>query len=321
MNELVERFRLFLQEHNIAWDNQTLVVLAILLAVLFFLAFLAIRSVFDRGGARATSDLNDDSILLPPPPRGWAGRFDQAFEKMVQRTGLGATPQESLGWILFGAVLVGIACYAVRPELPVAGAGFVGGGLGVLAVLSVFAARHRRRVQEQLPDALAILARSIRANQSLDEALALVGRQGGDAVAPEFRRAAAQIRLGLPTIVALENMARRVRLLDVNALVSAVALHQTTGGNLPHLLDRLAAGARDRNQFHGYVRSATALGRISALAIAVIAPGVVVIYSLFQPDYAQIMLQTRTGLTLIGAALALELLGCIWLYRLQRIEP
>jgi tight adherence protein B len=172
-----------------------------------------------------------------------------------------------------------------------------------------------------LPDALYMLARSCRAGQNLEQALDLVGREGGAAIGPEFRRCASQIRLGLPIVTALQNMAARVRLLDMNALVSAVALHETTGGNLPLLLDRLASSARDRNHFYGFVRSATALGRLSAFAIALITPAVLVIYCFFQPNYAQTMLNSRTGLTMIGIALALEIVGGIWLYRLQKIEP
>ena len=116
-------------------------------------------------------------------------------------------------------------------------------------------------------------------------------------------------------------MAARLQLLDVNALVSAVALHETTGGNLPLVLDRLASSARDRNHFHGYVRSATALGRLSAFAIALMTPGVLLVYCFFQPNYAQTMLRTSTGLTMVGIAIGLEIVGGIWLYRLQKIDP
>ena len=78
----------------------------------------------------------------------------------------------------------------------------------------------------------------------------------------EFRRCSAQIDLGLPVVAALQSLAARVRLLDMNALVSTLALYQSNGGNLPLLLDRLAVSCRDHNQFRTYVRSATALGHV-----------------------------------------------------------
>jgi tight adherence protein B len=86
------------------------------------------------------------------------------------------------------------------------------------------------------------------------------------------------------------------------------------------LLDRLADGARDRNHFQSFVRSATALGRLSALAIALVTPGILLAHLFFQPEFVQHFLQSRAGWTIVAIALGLELLGALWLYRLLKIE-
>lgn len=322
MTEYLDYLKDYLQEQGIPWTPMTVIVLAVLLALVFLLVFLTLRFLWDLivGSDEPKEETLESLLESSQKPSGLFSDLDNAFDSLMERTGLGLSPIQGACWILLGGVAAAIAGYVPRQELWQSGLAFIGGTIVVLTILIWHAVRHRRLVQSQLPDALFMLARSTRAGQNLEQALHLVGHEGGAAIAPEFRRCAAQIRLGLPIVTALQNMAARLNLLDVNALVSAVALHETTGGNLPMLLDRLASSARDRNHFHGFIRSATALGRLSAFAIALMTPGILIVYCYYQPNYAQTMLQTRIGLTMIGTALGLEIIGIIWLYRLLKIE-
>src|SRR5262249_6040563 len=152
---------------------------------------------------------------------------------------------------------------------------------------------------------------SLRVGTSLEQAIDLVGNEGPKPVATEFSICAGSLELGLPLSVSLQNMAQRINLVDFNAFVSTVALHQKTGGNLPLMLDRLAASARDRSQFRGQFWAATAQGRITSIALALAAPILIVGFLVFKPDFADNFLRDPRGWMFLGIVAVLELIGVI----------
>lgn len=247
-------------------------------------------------------------------------QLDKSFNRMITGSGLNVTPEEALGYTFLAGIVLACLLYFFRPELHMLVLGAVVGMGGVLLGFALVRNRNHNRLQEQLPDAFYLLSRSLRAGLSLDQAIMLVGEQGVKPLANEFQRAGAQIRLGLPVPAALENMANRLQTLDFNAFVSTISLYQKTGGNLPLLIDRLAQQTRDRNQFRGYVRTATAMARLTAIALAGAAPLFLLAYLLFEPEYVRAFLRSQTGLLAIFVALALEIVGGLWLYRLLQIE-
>ena len=121
-------------------------------------------------------------------------------------------------------------------------------------------------------------------------------------------------------VIALETMARRIDLLDMRVFVSTVAVFQKSGGNLPLLLDRVAAGARDRNQFRGHLRSVTALGRVASLAIAAAPPVFLMVYLLARPEYTVAFFRSPVGWAIVAGAMLVELIGLLWIFRVLKIE-
>jgi tight adherence protein B len=246
--------------------------------------------------------------------------MDRAFNDMIERTGMEITGDQALGLICLVGALAAAGLYFWRGELWLGLLGLFGGMIGTLVVFLFLQGRYRRRLQEQLPDVFFLLARSLRAGLTMEQAITLAGEQAGKPLAPEFERCAGQIRLGLSVPTALELMARRIRLLDFNAFVSTVALHYTTGGNLALLLDRLAASTRDRNQYAGHFRAATALGRITTTFIGFMVPGLLLAYAIFEPEHIEAFFHSATGWLVLAAALLLEMVGILWMYRLLRVD-
>jgi tight adherence protein B len=302
--------------------------LAMVVALLGLGLFLWIRDVLERRRTELRRRLGgpetgSDPSLLGAVPDGEARAFermDRGFDSMIRRTGLEAEPSQALAFIALMAVGLAGLLFLWRGELWLTILGLVVGGGGTLAVYFVMQNRYRRRLSEQLPDAFYLLARSLRAGLSLEQAIALTGEQGARPLAEEFRRCAAQLRLGLAIPAALQLVARRLRLLDFNVFVTTVSLHYTMGGNLAMLLDRLAAGTRDRNHFRGYFRTATALGRVTAIFIGIMTPLLLLGYAIFQPDHVRAFFESPQGWTAIGVAAVLQVIGVIWLYRLLRVE-
>lgn len=295
---------------------------------LTLVVFFVWRAMLERRRLRRERRLHggteDTSVLarnLPRPPTpDLAGRIDQGFERLVQRSGLEVTPEQVLGLIVLLGVVLGAGLYLWREQVGLAIGGLVVGMLAPLVVLWVLKGRYQRQLQTQLPDALYLIARSLRAGLSMDQAIDLAGDEGPRPLGAEFHHCSASLQLNLPLVTALEKMAERVQLVDFTAFVSVVSFHQRTGGNLPLLLDRLAAGARDRNQFRGQFWAATAQGRITSVALAAAAPLLLILYALFQPDFVQSFVQDSRGIALLIGVGVLQIIGMIWIYRILKVD-
>jgi tight adherence protein B len=260
------------------------------------------------------------AAAAPTPPQGWAGRMDNAFNNMIQHTGLEMEPAQALAFVVLAAVGLATLLFVWRGELWLSVLGLTVGGGGVLTVFVVMRSRYRRQLSEQLPDVLYLMARSLRAGLSLEQAISMTGDQGAKPLSDEFRRCNMQMKLGLAVPAALALIAKRIQLLDFDVFVSTVALHYAMGGNLTVLLDRLAASIRDRNLFRGYFRTATALSRVTAIFIGLMSPLLLLYYALYPPDHVRAFFESPTGWTAVSVAGALQLIGIIWLYRLMKVE-
>lgn len=273
---------------------------------------------------RLAGDPVDEPLELfrEPPRSGWAARFDSGFADLVSRTGLDLDASLALGIILLSGVSLATAVLVWRYEqepwlsLP---AFFVGCAIP-LTWLVWRQNAWRRILQDQLPDALFLLARSLRAGRSVEQGLQLLGDQGVPPLAREFARMYRQTELGLSLPQVLQTAAKRLRLVDFNVFASIVSLQRATGGNLPALLDRVAASTRERNQFERQYRTATVMGRWSAAFISSLALLILFYFFFFQRDWAMRYFETPAGITLFCTALGLEALGLLLMFWLMRYE-
>ena len=289
-------------------------------------AFLLIRYLWDLRTRRAKRRLSgvrsvdEPAILRPRPATDGRARLDQGFANLLQQTGLKLTTDQAVAWIVLVGCVVGIAGLLASGDLWPFPVGFILGGLGVVATFFIYRSIYHNRLQAQLPDAIAFLARALRSGLSLEQAILLVGKESPQPLADELEQCTARIKLGAPIHVALEAMARRIQTIDFNALVSTITVYQANGGNLPVLLDRLEASARDRANFRAYFRAATAMSRISIIPLALMVPITLIIFLVWQPGYVQGYLQTPSAPLVIGGAVLVECFGLYWIYRLLRIE-
>ncbi len=150
--------------------------------------------------------------------------------------------------------------------------------------------------------------------------MTLIATQGQKPLADEFRRCSEHLQLGLTMPVALQMTADRIALNDFNLLVALMTIHRQTGGNLAMLLDRVAGAVRARNQFRGHVRAVTALGRLSGFFLSIAAPFLMVLYWILYPEYLNQLTQGPQGIAALMTAIALEVVGVIWLLLLLRVD-
>jgi tight adherence protein B len=182
------------------------------------------------------------------------------------------------------------------------------------------AGKRMRAFQEQLPDALALITRSMRSGHSLVAGFQLVGEELGDPIATEFGVVAEEIRLGLEVRDALANLMHRIDNEELPYLTTAVLIQRQTGGNLAELLDRLGSLLRERIQFKGRVRALTAQGRGAATFLALWMPFIIGVVWVVAPGYLLPLLETDWGRTTLASAFGIDVLAYFLARRIADVE-
>ena len=177
-----------------------------------------------------------------------------------------------------------------------------------------------RRFEEQFPEALEFVSRSMRAGHAFSVALEMLNKEFPDPLGGEFRRAFDEHNLGLPLDVALQKLAARIPLMDVQFFVSAVLLQKRTGGNLAEVLDKLAYVIRERFKLRGRIRAISAHGRMTGLALSLIPAGVAAVMFIGNRDYVTFFFTDPTGQWMLGGALILQMIGYAAMRKIVAIE-
>ncbi len=207
--------------------------------------------------------------------------------------------------------------------IPVGFVGWIPGlALGVVPLVWVLYRRSARfrRFNLQLPDAVDLIARSLRAGHSLPSALVTVSEEVADPLGTEFRQCADEMSFGLPFREAMVNLFRRFPLPDLQFLIAAILVQKETGGNLAELLDKTAAVLRSRIQLQQKVRVYTAQGRMTG-AILIALPFVCfILLNIVRPGYTTPLFETETGRKMIYGTLVSMALGTIFIRRIIQIK-
>ena len=188
--------------------------------------------------------------------------------------------------------------------------------------LYVWRARSKRlkALEEQLPDALDFLSRSMRAGHAFVISLQMVGEELPDPMGREFRTLFNEHNLGAPLEIAMRSMCDRIPLLDLRFFSSAVMLQKQTGGNLSDILTRLSYVIRERFRLRGQVKAASAHGRMTAMILGAL-PIVTVIALLFvAPGYLDGMADDPDGRKLIGGAIVGQIIGNMIIRKIINIQ-
>ncbi len=197
--------------------------------------------------------------------------------------------------------------------------GFVFGAMPLLYVIRKRGERLHK-FEEQFPESLEFVARSMRAGHAFSVSLEMLHREFQEPLSGEFRRIFDEHNLGMPLELCLEKLAVRVPSLDVHFFVSAVKLQKRTGGNLAEILDKLAFVIRERFKLRGRIRAISAHGRMTGVALSTIPMGVAVMMFWANPDYIRFFFNDELGNYMLGAAVLLQLIGYGIIQKIVSIE-
>jgi tight adherence protein B len=226
--------------------------------------------------------------------------------------------------VLLAALAIGVAAGLV-------GALFFGWGIEALIAAAIGLAspfiwmkrlRSTRlaKFEEQLPDALSIVARSLQAGLPFSEAMSIVGAEMKDPVATEFQTVFNEINYGGSVRAALLGMLERMPTVAVMAMVSAILIQRETGGNLAEVLDRMASLVRQRFRFQRSVKTLTAEGKMTAWVVSLMPFGLGAVMYVLDPTWIKTLTENPLGQQMIMVAFVVMVIGIIWIRKLVRID-
>lgn len=252
------------------------------------------------------------------PATTLTGKLDQGFEHLVYESGLELSPVTAFLMLIACALLTGGAMFAYQENVMFAVMLAAVGMLLPLSVMMILRNRRVREMHEGMPYVVDLLSRAVRAGESVDQAIALVGSESKGMIGREFTRCARQLDMGLSMTTVMKSLSRRIRLTELRMLASTLMVHRQTGGNLPVALDRMAGVVRDRLNAARQMRATTGAGRSSTLLIAVVSPIAYVLCFIYFPDHVRPMLEDPLGRMLLLVAVCLEFIGIVWVLSLLK---
>lgn len=226
----------------------------------------------------------------------------------LQQAGLHATPRSFWMWsIAIGAGLA-FTTFVLMPNsgmAPVAtiAVWFIGTFGLPRFVLKKLIARRQNKFLTELANSLDVVVRGVKSGLPLNECLGIVARESPEPLASEFREVVEEQRIGVPLSEALERLAERIPLPEVRFLTIVISIQQQAGGNLSEALGNLSNVLRDRYRLAAKVKALSAEAKASAMILASLPPGVMVMMSMTAPDFSEPLFTTRTGTMFIMAGL------------------
>jgi len=241
----------------------------------------------------------------------------QRLAAMVDQSGLEISTRKLITICIAAGLGLGAVGGLVRQSAIVAAAlAPIGAAVPLLYVQSRRAARLEKLLS-QLPDAFDLMGRVIRAGQTMSQAMQSVADEFPQPISGEFGFCYEQQNFGLPPEVALRDLARRTGLVEIKIFVLALVVQQQTGGNLAEMLDKLAVVIRTRYKIRGQIKTLTAEGRMQAVILLALPPALFLVMLVLNRDYATTLFEFPW---LIGATLACEALGALWIRRIVNFD-
>jgi tight adherence protein B len=239
------------------------------------------------------------------------------FVTAVQHSGLRTGPLRVLQ-IAFTAAIVGGVVGTVATGLWLLGVVCALAGLaGPFAYVYAARAKRMHSLCVQLPETFDLMARAIKAGQTMSGAMHLAAEQLKPPISAELMTCCDQQNLGLPYDVALQDLARRTGVMELQMFVVALLVHRNTGGNLAEILQNLSDVIRKRTRLRGKVKAATSEGRLQAVVLSLLPLAALLGLLMINRPYAQILLDRPSLLYIV---LASEALGSLWIRHIVNFE-
>lgn len=180
--------------------------------------------------------------------------------------------------------------------------------------------RRLAHLERQLPDALDLVTRALRAGHSFASSVQMIGDEMSDPIASEFRMVADEVNFGVSLQQALTNLSERVPLTDLRYFVVSVLIQRDSGGNLTEVLGNLSRLIRNRLKLLARVRVLSSEGRLSAWILGLMPFALAGLMNVFNPEFMSPLWTDPMGLTVIKYMLAMMTVGVLILRKIVKIR-
>jgi tight adherence protein B len=194
--------------------------------------------------------------------------------------------------------------------------------LGAIPYLYLLWRKNQRLImfERQLPEALELVSRALRAGHAFSVGLKMVGEEAADPIGKEFRQVFDEVSMGVALPQALENMTNRVDSVDLRFFMTSVLVQRETGGNLAEIIDSLASLIRQRFELQLRVKALSAEGRMSAAVL--LGLPIIVGIALFKmsPDYMGLLFTDPIGQKFATVGSIMMVIGAVVMKRMVTIK-
>jgi tight adherence protein B len=249
----------------------------------------------------------------------WSLRTGKRIEQAGLRLRAGEYMMARLGAGLFAFMAISLAARGTVGII-------VGLVVGIAASfipaiwLSAMHSRRMSQISRQMPEAVTLIANSLRAGFALQHGIDLITKQMDPPIADEFTRLVVDMNVGVSIEDALQGLLERANTEEVNLMVTAVLIQRTSGGNLAEILETVGESMRERERITGEVKTMTAQQRFSGIVLTLWPVALLGLFSLINWRQTSLLFTTSAGLLLLTAAAILQLLGFFAIRRIMDIE-
>jgi tight adherence protein B len=248
-----------------------------------------------------------------------AGLVDK-LERKIEQSGLKLTVGRLVLMMIFLGVVVFLGTWTFTRLIPVAIAAGVMCSTVPMFVIKHAASRRIKKLEEQFPEAIELIARALRSGHAFTTGIGMVAEEMPDPVRTEFQLMHDRQNFGMPLAEAMKGFAERMPILDARFFVTAVLTQRESGGNLSAVLDSLAAIIRDRFRLRRQVRALSAHGRITGLVLFCLPPVLTALLMLIAPSHMSILFTDPIGVRIVIIIVGLQIVGFYAMRRIIDIE-
>jgi tight adherence protein B len=264
---------------------------------------------------RMLSELPAMERLLQRVPRM------RGLDKIILQSGLNWTVSKLLTVCLIAGVLAWIVMMVAAHQSLLVGlaAGVV---VGAMPLMYVYYMRGKRmaKLERQLPEALDLIIRALRAGHAFSSALKMTGEEMPEPLAGEFATVHDEVNFGVSLEQALTHLSERVPLTDLRYFVVAVLIQRESGGNLTEILTNLSRLIRERLKLMGKVRVLSSEGRMSAWILCLMPFFLAGVMNLVNPGFMGPLWKDPIGIAIVKYMLGLMLIGVVIMRRIIKIR-
>jgi tight adherence protein B len=284
------------------------------------------RSAINRRMKLQEKKLSQEQVLIQlRKERGLEGRGSlfslERFRKLRTQSGLVMPLPKFL--LITSGVAMAVVLAGIWKGVPLALA------LGLLPVLCLLfpmiALNHLKKRRHklfglQLPEALELITRSLKAGHPVPVAIAMVAREMPDPIGTEFGVVADEVTYGSDLVSALHSLFDRVGHDDLPLFVTAVSIQHSSGGNLREILDGLSTVIRERGKLKRKVRAISTEGRMSAYILTAVPVLLMAAIMVLMPNFYNAVWEEPMTWYLLGGSFAWLMLGNFMLFKMSTFK-